>query len=424
MAVNVHSMVSHLIVDSAPFLKRTRLETFGCRIYTTPGVISELRDPHVRETLKSLPYKLHLESPSTEALKLVTAKSKETGDFSVLSTTDLNLIALTYDLHKTHVGDPTPKPVPLPNDLGQKAHTFISESSRKNSDSDNDTSSSVSSVDGEDTEEKEDAGPMAEEDTDLPSEADWITEHNFEQKALDNFGLGVQSFNTETPLSACTEDDPPPVVACLTTDFAMQNVLFHLGLQLISLKGMRITTPRTHLLWCGSCFRPTKRTDTYFCPYCAQANLRRIPVTLEEDGQLKFHFSRRFVKSLRGSRQPIRRPRGGKHADEPIYCPDQRLPDRRPAKLKNPDVQYIATNGILDELADELDSICEFGDGSSAFPLHDVNSRSARVGIRSDHQIPVRSWFHPKAEHGLKPTRGKAHIPKPRTGNKKKKRKI
>ncbi|GAA28701.2 RNA-binding protein NOB1 [Clonorchis sinensis] len=431
MAVHLGNPIPHLVVDSVAFLKRARLETFGSKVYTTTEVIRELRDPQIRAALKSLPYVLHLEEPSKEAIKIVSEMSKRTGDYSVLSATDVGLIALTYELHKTHVGEPVEKPIvsslgfrpttpsqiPLSTDLGVQARLCMPDS--KDSDA---SSSATSDADTTEDEDDDDAEPELADDGDneIPSADDWISEHNFEQKAAENFGFGGK-FRCQEPSSV--HETSPPVVACLTTDFAMQNVLFHLGLELVSLCGMKITRPRTHLLWCGSCFRPTKRTDTYFCPSCAQANLRRIPVTLMEDGQLQFHFSRRFIKSLRGSKQPIRKPRGGKYADEPIYCPDQRLPDRRPAKQKHPDVQPIATNGMLEDLCD-LDELCQQLDNSgfSAFPLHDVTSRSARMGIRSDHQVPTRSWHRPKAEHGLKPSRGTAHLTKPRTGNKKKKK--
>ncbi|VDP93451.1 unnamed protein product [Echinostoma caproni] len=160
--------------------------------------------------------------------------------------------------------------------------------------------------DGDDQEDDKGKSNKEQNDEDpFPAEDEWITEQNFDQKAMNNFGLGNSFISEQTeqtidPTTGCPVPPPPPVVACLTTDFAMQNVLFHLGLDLVSMNGMRITRPRTYLLWCGSCFRPTKRTDTYFCPFCAQANLRRIPVTLHPDGNLEFHFSRRFVKSLRG----------------------------------------------------------------------------------------------------------------------------
>ncbi|CAL8079154.1 unnamed protein product [Calicophoron daubneyi] len=402
MATNAGPLIPHVVVDSAAFIKRARLETFGTELYTCPEVTAEIRDAHTREFLKCLPYTVHMEIPSKESINFVRAIAKNTGDISVLSNTDISVIALTYELYKRFVGEPEPKPIiPIPSDLGQQAQYHEEEKGEPE--------------DGESgTESEDDVESKSSRSSDLPAENEWITEDNFETRALDNFGLGT---NWKDDTEAINK--PPPIVACLTTDFAMQNVLFHAGIPIISLEGRLISQPRTNLLWCGSCFRPTKRSDTYFCPSCAQPNLRRIPVTLHEDGRLEFHFSRHFKKRLRGLKQPVTKPKGGKYADDPIYCPDQRLPDRRPARPKHPKVQLVATNGLLELENIELTTII---DGIAAFPLQDVTSRSSRKGIRSDHQIPSRSLHHPMAEHGLKPTRGAAQYSKQRTGNKKKKR--
>lgn len=445
MTSHAGPLIPHVCVDSAAFIKRARLETFGSNVYTPPEVLAEIRDSQTRAMLKCLPYPLHIETPTKESIEIVREMAKRTGDNSVLSQTDLGVIALTYELHKRHVGDPVSKPVvPLPDNLGAIArarpHSQSEDSNEEcgstSDDNDDGEDDGDDNSNDEDDQEGEEKAEKLEDEDFMPADEDWISEQNFDQKAITNFGLGgnficENSEQTIDPETGCVVSPPPPVVACMTTDFAMQNVLFHLGLDLIALNGMQITRPRTHLLWCGSCFRPTKRTDTYFCPFCAQANLRRIPVTLHPDGHLQFHFARRFTKSLRGLQQPIRRPRGGKYADEPIYCPDQRLPDRRPARPKNSRVLPFATNGLLEfedtELAGALNGVMGLGLGMDdgtfpAFPLHDVTSRSARLGIRSDHQIAPRNRLRPTAEHGLKPTRGTAHLPQQRTGNKKKRK--
>ncbi|VDQ08352.1 unnamed protein product [Trichobilharzia regenti] len=138
--------------------------------------------------------------------------------------------------------------------------------------------------------------------------------------------------------------------------------------------------------------------------------MRRIPVTLHEDGQLEFHFARKFKPRLRGLKV------------------NQRLPDRRPARPKNAKVLPVATNGLLgledDELSKVLEFQCDLNNASTAvFPLNDTTSRSALHGIRSDHQIPSRAFLQgSRPEHGLKPTRGNAHISRPRTGNKKRRK--
>ncbi|CAH8569881.1 unnamed protein product [Heterobilharzia americana] len=336
---------------------------------------------------------------------------KEDRRFSVLSATDISVIALTYELHKKYLGEPILKEVkPLPNNLGLLARCQVPKSKSESDTSDEDEESTTNET------------PETHETESLePADDDWITEENFDEKAMTDFGLKRNFLPTMEPINQAQT----VIVACLTTDFAMQNVLFHTGLEIVSMNGLRIRQPRTHLLWCCACFKPTKRMDTYFCPWCGHGRLRRIPVTLHENGQLQFHFAKKFVPRLRGLKQPIRHPKGGKHADEPIYCADQRLPDRRPARPKNSKVVPVATNGLLefedDELANILEFQCDLNSTSAAFPLNDVTSRSALFGIRSDHQIPSRAFLQGgRAEHGLKPTRGTGHLTRPRTGNKKK----
>ena len=43
-------------------------------------------------------------------------------------------------------------------------------------------------------------------------------------------------------------------VACMTADYAMQNVLLHMGLNLVGLEGKRITVVKTWVLRCHGCY--------------------------------------------------------------------------------------------------------------------------------------------------------------------------
>jgi RNA-binding protein NOB1 len=45
------------------------------------------------------------------------------------------------------------------------------------------------------------------------------------------------------------------VAACMTADFAMQNVLLHLGLNLVGVEGKRIHAVKTWVLRCHACFK-------------------------------------------------------------------------------------------------------------------------------------------------------------------------
>lgn len=66
--------------------------------YTTPDVVKEVRDTRARAKLSLLDGFLIIRPPSSEALSVVTKFARATGDYSVLSLTDLRVIALCWML--------------------------------------------------------------------------------------------------------------------------------------------------------------------------------------------------------------------------------------------------------------------------------------------------------------------------------------
>ncbi|VDM31644.1 unnamed protein product [Hydatigera taeniaeformis] len=456
MAVNAGPRAIHLVVDSAAFIERAKLDTYGKKCHTTQSVIDEIRDKHTRAFVSALPYPLIIDVPTPESIKWVKEISKETGDYFALSKTDVEVIAITYQLY-TQINRPTftdklfqfkkppehrvesnsHKPAVENDDFGVEAAINESEHDPRriyhHSTHSTDAGVDKRGDDCEDSESVRDSSESGESENvefdGMISDSDWITPDNFAQKLEEGLGLESLRLDNEVEISA---DTPPVPVACLTKDFAIQNVLMNAGITLLGLSGKIIKEARTHVLWCGSCYAHTSKQDSYFCGICGYPNLRRIPVTLHEDGQLEFHFSRKFKKNLRGTKHPITRPKGGKHADDPIYRADQRLPDRRAPKPKNPNVIPMgATNGLLfcddDEDGDDffLDSGARDVDGgdlaSLIFPDHDVSSKAAIRGLRSDGQIVPAPWERvgKEGEHGLKPTRYRANRPgRRRTGGK------
>merc|ERR1719318_556625 len=62
--------------------------------------------------------------------------------------------------------------------------------------------------------------------------------------------------------------DKKVTVACMTTDFAMQNVCKQLGLNIIGTNGMVIKETKNWIMRCYGCFYTTPRMDLVFCPKC------------------------------------------------------------------------------------------------------------------------------------------------------------
>lgn len=82
-------------------------------------------------------------------------------------------------------------------------------------------------------------------------------------------------------------EEKPSVVACVTTDFAMQNVLKQIGLNVAALDGRVIKQLRTFILRCYACFKTTSIMTKVFCPNCGNKTLKRVSVSLDENGKQK-----------------------------------------------------------------------------------------------------------------------------------------
>jgi RNA-binding protein NOB1 len=104
---SVRINVNSLVLDAAPLLTTTRLDQLPVdNFFTVPEVISEVKDARSRENLarQMQLIKLQLKSPSEGCMAQVIAFAKKTGDFAVLSLTDLKVIALAMTLEKEKNG--------------------------------------------------------------------------------------------------------------------------------------------------------------------------------------------------------------------------------------------------------------------------------------------------------------------------------
>ncbi|XAR68205.1 hypothetical protein NMG60_11003256 [Bertholletia excelsa] len=117
-------------------------------------------------------------------------------------------------------------------------------------------------------------------------------------------------------------------VACVTGDFAMQNVLLQMGLRLLAPGGMQIRQLHRWILKCHACFKVTTEIGRIFCPSCGNGGtLRKVAVTVGENGIVL--SARRPRVSLRGTKFSLPLPQGGRDAiaKNPILREDQ-LPHR------------------------------------------------------------------------------------------------
>ena len=88
-----------LIIDSNVIIKHQDLDNLNLKynIMTVPNVISEIRDPKARETLRGLTFDLKTKMPERQAIDFVLNFSKKTGDYVSISAVDGQVIALAVD---------------------------------------------------------------------------------------------------------------------------------------------------------------------------------------------------------------------------------------------------------------------------------------------------------------------------------------
>ena len=90
-----------LVVDSGPIIRMTGLTSLRNKAklyYTVPAVFQEVRDAKARQHLESLPFDLITREPSAEGIQAMVNFARQTGDYQSLSSVDLQILGLLYDL--------------------------------------------------------------------------------------------------------------------------------------------------------------------------------------------------------------------------------------------------------------------------------------------------------------------------------------
>ena len=295
-------------------------------------------------------------------MKFVKEFAKRTGDAAVLSETDLGVVALAYELEcernggdwrlrrtpgqKGVNGKPPAKMtegqenvdsadiakeevdnVTLQDDVSQGLETLeldagLEKASVESAAEENETSNLATSVsnaaDARDDLEPAPvtSNPVEEADnSELPSadvneveesESDsegWITPSNIKRRqAKDN--MAAESSKSETKVLQ---------VATMTGDFAMQNVLLQINLNLLSPKTCkRIQNVRTTILRCHGCFATTKDMNKQFCPRCGKPTLTRVSCTTNDKGEVKLHLKQKMQWNNKGNVFSIPKPQSGR----------------------------------------------------------------------------------------------------------------
>lgn len=95
--------VHTIVLDAGPILKNTPpLSTLLARseeLITTPAVVREIRDPDARARVETLylPF-MKQRSPTPKSVAVLSEFARKTGDRTVLSKTDIEVLALAYEI--------------------------------------------------------------------------------------------------------------------------------------------------------------------------------------------------------------------------------------------------------------------------------------------------------------------------------------
>lgn len=226
--------------------------------------------------------------------------AKKTGDFPVLSKTDLRVLALAYTLEKeVHGSVAHLKTVPGGIQIDD---TKVN----------NDVFLPVENADDESAEQQK-VG-FGEYDSD--DEDGWITPSNVKDYTKGFLGIEEEEAKPETLMS----------VSCMTTDFAMQNVLLQMGLHLTSVDGMAIKRLQLWALRCFTCYKICKDMEKKVCPECGNSTLKRVQYSVDKDGKIVVKLVKKNLP-LKGTIFSVPLPKGGRvKAGQPKF-PSSRNPN-------------------------------------------------------------------------------------------------
>jgi RNA-binding protein NOB1 len=138
-------------------------------------------------------------------------------------------------------------------------------------------------------------------DSEDDDEEGWITPSNLKKhQEKDANGTAERQEETKTMQ-----------VALITSDFAMQNVLLRMNLNLLSPSLQRIRQLKTWVLRCHACFDITKDMSKQFCSRCGKPTLLRTSCSTDQNGNFKVHLKKNMQWNTRGNVYSIPKPVAG-----------------------------------------------------------------------------------------------------------------
>ena len=93
--------------------------------------------------------------------------------------------------------------------------------------------------------------------------------------------------------------------ACATTDFAMQNVILQMNLELLTVDGVRVRKLKSWVQRCSTCHTVYTSIEStrLFCDRCGSSSIQRVAASVDgKTGRLKLHLKKNYQQKLRGTK--------------------------------------------------------------------------------------------------------------------------
>jgi rRNA maturation endonuclease Nob1 len=117
-------------------------------------------------------------------------------------------------------------------------------------------------------------------------------------------------------LGAIEQNDAVDIkVGCITTDYAMQNILLQVGMKLISLEGRLVSKIKQWVLSCRGCFEIEKDMTKMFCSRCGGPTLEKISFFVDKHGNTRYGYRRDREGAKRGMVYGLPAVKGGRSND-------------------------------------------------------------------------------------------------------------
>ncbi|KAL8855677.1 MAG: hypothetical protein Q9178_007688 [Gyalolechia marmorata] len=336
-----------VVLDAGPMLKNdpsiSSLLAKADRLVTVPAVIPEIRDATARARIETtwMPF-LETIAPTAQSVKAVTDFARRTGDLLLLSTPDLHILALTYELESRRNGLSNIRTFPRQKLVKPKSSVSrpdehdgslapVDEGKLSEQQSPVEASETATTVHAAKDPDGDESSLVKDElvegarslrifdalsnQTHLPPESEAAKDSEATVPSEDSDSEGwitpanIQKYQAKDPNAAIPITAEKPLdVACITSDFAMQNVLLSMNLGLVNTSLQHVRNIKTFVLRCHACFGTTKEMTRQFCPGCGKPTLTRVSCSTNSKGEFKLHLKKNMQWNHRGDRYSIPKP--------------------------------------------------------------------------------------------------------------------